>query len=49
MKSQLTDLESSQILFFIAEISGNVRKVAEETGVSAQTILGKKKYQIDLK
>jgi len=49
IKSQMTDLESSQISFLLQKYHGNVRKVAEETGVSRRTIYRKiKKYQIDL-
>jgi PAS domain S-box-containing protein len=48
MKSQMTDLESSQISFLLQKYHGNVRKVAEETGVSRRTIYRKiKKYKID--
>ncbi|HWQ75303.1 MAG TPA: helix-turn-helix domain-containing protein, partial [Syntrophomonas sp.] len=50
MKSQLTDLESSQISLLLQKYHGNVRKVAEEIGVSRRTIYRKiKKYQIDFK
>ncbi|NLV21694.1 MAG: sigma 54-interacting transcriptional regulator [Syntrophomonadaceae bacterium] len=49
MKSQLTDLESKQISFLLQKYHGNVKKVAEETGVSRRTIYRKiKKYQIEL-
>lgn len=50
MKSQLIDLESSQISLLLEKYHGNVRKVAEEIGVSRRTIYRKiKKYQIDFK
>ncbi len=50
MKSQLADLENSHIASLFQKYHGNVRKVAEETGVSSRTIYRRiKKYQIDLK
>jgi len=49
MKSQLADLESSHIAHLLQKYHGNVRKVAEETGVSRRTIYRKiKKYNIEL-
>jgi PAS domain S-box-containing protein len=49
MKSQLTELENSQISSLLQKYHGNVRKVAEETGVSRRTIYRKiEKYQINL-
>ena len=48
MKNQVTDLESSHIASLLQKHHYNVRKVAEETGVSCRTVYRKiKKYNID--